>query len=243
MPVDYDNIKEGIGDALRRVSSELGITGTNPTRSAAWVYSLGERSKKRYTGESDCVFWRGHDDNREEFRLNKLLFNIAVHLVSTTESVTRGKRLPLIDRRYWQVESELSQDSSREIVIDMSKLVLGLSKTSCLSRHRRMTNGRKVFFVYVPIFTRTAKKTTIYASFPIQKTDPTESMNLWSISGQAVPGIDCSSMVEIPSLEPQCHPRFWTDRSPWRLLQSESPRADNITSQLVREACPSGAHA
>ncbi len=89
-------------------------------------------------GKSPCrVFWNQNDDNKTHFRRNEFLFDVTVCSVLEMESLRRKSRLEFVDRCHWQVESELNRSDSRELVIDMSKLVLGSAENKLfVAAHR-----------------------------------------------------------------------------------------------------------
>ena len=71
------------------------------------------------------MFWKGRKD--KDFKLNELLFDVAVCETEETKSIDKGRALMFVSRCLWLVESELASDS-REIIIDLSKLVMGSSE-------------------------------------------------------------------------------------------------------------------
>ena len=142
MPVNADNLYSLIQAAWRRalnLSKGIDPDGGPPKRSKEWwvhsqrakkwVESLGKEFKKEYNDpENARVFWDGNTENKGDFCLQEMLFDVAVCEISTVESVTLEKPLPFFTRCHWQIESELNQGNSRAIVIDMSKLVMGSSE-------------------------------------------------------------------------------------------------------------------
>lgn len=72
-----------------------------------------------------------------------MLFDLAVCKTSTVESVTHKNPLYFVARCYWQIESEFDQGNTREIVIDMSMLVMGSAnnKLFVASHKRRARKG------------------------------------------------------------------------------------------------------
>ena len=99
-------------------------------RSARWVDELAKELARLCglceSGDGDVrVFWRGERDS--DFKLNELLFDIAVCDTEETESIEQQKVLRFVSRCLWLVESELANDS-REIIVDLSKLVMGSSE-------------------------------------------------------------------------------------------------------------------
>lgn len=130
MPVDRDNIGEVVRDAwqhARRAPIDPDDKKTpNRQRSRNWVDSLARRFQEHYDGRCHRVFWSANGKNRKQFGRNEMLFDIAVCGVSKTDSLQRKARpLPFIARCHWQIESEFNRTNTREIVIDMGKLVMG----------------------------------------------------------------------------------------------------------------------
>ncbi|MDE0415985.1 MAG: hypothetical protein OXI95_03480 [bacterium] len=130
MPVHFDNIGKVILDAWndpRRGHIEPDSRkNENWQRSRNWVDALAKQFRKRYSPERHRVFWSKNEDNQQEFGLNELLFDIAVCSVSTTKSLEHhSKDLLFVSRCHWQIESEFSLQNTRDLVVDMSKLVMG----------------------------------------------------------------------------------------------------------------------
>ncbi len=63
--------------------------------------------------------------------------------VSTVESLRRqSNRLDFIDQCHWQIESEFNHSNSREVIVDMSKLVVGLAENKLfIAAHRDSETG------------------------------------------------------------------------------------------------------
>ena len=105
----------------------------------AVVCALAETFQEKYD-DTDVhrVFWLGNNDNREQFGINEFLFDVVVCSVSTVESLQRqSNRLDFIDQCHWQVESEFNRSNSREVIVDMSKLVVGSAENKLfIAAHR-----------------------------------------------------------------------------------------------------------
>lgn len=142
MPVHRGNIGEvvlGAWNDARTRAVEGDVRGrTNRARSGQWIDSLARRFEEHYGGERHRLFWSGNAANREPFGVNELLFDIAVCSVSATKSLQAEARdLPFIARCHWQIESEFSRTSTRHIVRDMSKLVMGSAENKLFVAARR----------------------------------------------------------------------------------------------------------
>lgn len=95
-------------------------------RSQEWVKALALQFQQHYTdigAENIRVFSKYCNDNRGDFGLNELLFDIAVVKTATISS-TRNIPLTYIEKALWIVESEMAKDT-RQLVLDFSKLVMG----------------------------------------------------------------------------------------------------------------------
>ena len=97
----------------------------NKERSQRWVNSLGKQFQGLFPIESGFrVFYLGNDDNKTDFGLNELLFDISVCEVGTVRSAFHESELIFVRGAVWQVESEFSRDSHQSI-IDFNKLNMG----------------------------------------------------------------------------------------------------------------------
>ena len=146
VPVHRGNLCDVLNVAWKRASQgvkdEPDKRKQNAERAKQWVGELAagfckEYPRKYANGSRKTrhrVFWIGGKDNKKHFRRNEFLFDLMVCSVSKTESLQRPpKRLEFIDQCHWQVESEFNRSDTRELVIDMSKLVLGSAQKSYLS--------------------------------------------------------------------------------------------------------------
>lgn len=120
-------------------SKETDKKKRNRTRSSQWVCALAEAFQEKYN-DTDVhrVFWLGNGENREQFGINEFLFDAVVCSVSSVESLQRqSNRLDFIDQCHWQVESEFNRGNSREVIVDMSKLVVGSAENKLfIAAHR-----------------------------------------------------------------------------------------------------------
>ena len=142
MPVHRGNISQVIlsawKEAHQTVVEESEWGKTNILRSQKWIDSLAQRFKEHYAGEHCCVFWRDNDENRNQFGLNELLFDIAVCRISATKSLqAKAQDLSFVAQCHWQIESEFSKANTRDIVVDMSKLVMGSAENKLIVAARR----------------------------------------------------------------------------------------------------------
>ena len=142
MPVHRDNIAEVVlnawNDVRRTVIDGSDRKDSNRKRSAKWVTSLAKRFEEHYAGGPYRLFWSGNAGNREQFGRNEFLFDLAVCSVSAAKSLEKEHRdLEFIARCHWQIESEFSRDNTRDILVDMSKLVMGSAENKLfVAAHR-----------------------------------------------------------------------------------------------------------
>lgn len=138
--VGFWNLAEVIRDAWREVRKTHELDPAK--RSEMWVDVLARRFESHYAKEDVRVFWKGYAGNRKEFSLNELLFDILVCRVGKTCSFqSRDKQLEFISQCYWQIESEFNRKNSRNLVVDMSKLVMGAAPNKLLVASHRGAGG------------------------------------------------------------------------------------------------------
>ncbi len=124
------NIEKIITNGFNRAKNETQSIGVIPIqkmhqlKSRIWVESLATEFRDHYTSEDIKVFSKGYDRNRQDFKLNELLYDITVCSVGNVKSARHRKDISYVKKAIWQVESELALDS-RAAAIDFSKLVLG----------------------------------------------------------------------------------------------------------------------
>ena len=156
MPVHRDNLLDVVNAAWVAAQAdartdELSDTvghgsrkDTNRNRSAAWVDALAKEFDRRYRGKRHRTFWRRKckDKSETEFGLQEFLFDVMVCSVSETKSLQRQPRpLKFIAECHWQIESEFSRTNTRDIIVDMSKLVVGSAPRQLFTTsHRRSRN-------------------------------------------------------------------------------------------------------
>ena len=156
MPVHRGNIGEVVLSAWDGAVAPLiecdTQKETNRARSRAWMRSLAERFGEHYASKGHKIFWLGNDCNQTEFGLNELLFDLAVCSVSSTKSLERQPRdLPFIARCHWQIESEFSRQNTRDLIVDMSKLVMGAAENKLFVASHRGDRERDVLDQCAPI--------------------------------------------------------------------------------------------
>lgn len=112
----------------------------NLNRAKDWVDQLARGFASRYSFPEFHVFWKSNR-NRNPIcgNLKELLFDIAVCQLSETKSLeAKPRSLKFISRAHWLVESEFETGNTREIILDMSKLVIGACPHKLfVAAHRR----------------------------------------------------------------------------------------------------------
>ena len=156
MPVHRGNIGEVVikawNDARGAPVEPDDRKTPNWQRSRNWVDALARQFNRHYPRERYRVFWAGNEDNQAEFGVNELLFDLAVCSVSTTASLQRQPQpLPFIARCHWQIESEFNRTNTREIIIDMSKLVMGSAESKMFVASHRGDRDRDILEQCAPI--------------------------------------------------------------------------------------------
>ena len=109
-------------------------------RSEAWVNSLAKGLQAEFSKQKEYrVFWKGNGCNKKSFYRNEFLFDVMVGRVGEVESGQHNSnRLEYVKTSEWVIESELNNRNSRQIIVDMSKLVLAASeKKLFVASHRR----------------------------------------------------------------------------------------------------------
>jgi hypothetical protein len=111
--------------AARMPAISAGPQRLHAERSRNFVESLATECRLFYANASDIVtFSKYHAENRADFGLNELLYDVCVCRTAITESCRKTKTLRYVQSVLLQVESEFARDS-REALFDFNKLVLG----------------------------------------------------------------------------------------------------------------------
>ena len=148
MPVHRGNIAEVIENAWQKAQEHEIDSGNkrddNKRRSRKWLCCLASEFEKQYSGNRHRIFWIGSEKNKEHFKRNEFLFDMVVCSTSTTKSLqTRAQELQFIAECHWQVESEFSRGNTRDVVVDMSKLVVGSAENKLfVASHQDEKNER-----------------------------------------------------------------------------------------------------
>lgn len=150
MPVHRDNLVDVVNAAWEAALDAVPSSTTdgdsrkdvNRNRSAAWVDELAKEFDRRYRGKRHRTFWKRNRTNEPQFGLHEFLFDVMVCSVSETKSLQKSPQpLEFIAECHWQIESEFSRTNTRDIIVDMSKLVVGSAPRQLFTTsHRRSRN-------------------------------------------------------------------------------------------------------
>ena len=125
-----NSLNKALQESLSFSDSEARLL--HSARSKAWVKHLADSFRSCYEEAEYRVFSADCSDNRSEFKLNELLFDICVVKVMTLSSASGYKQLTCVDSMEWAIESEFQKNDSRASIIDFSKLVMARSKNKLL---------------------------------------------------------------------------------------------------------------
>lgn len=136
MPITGDSLPTAVGSAWREARQQM--TADNRGRSATWVSALGRQFQVGYPRHHGYrVFWRANRSNRCAFGLNEFLFDVTVCSVCEVPSLQRPPtQLEYVSHCHWLVESEFTTNT-REILVDLSKLVVGAADNKLLVASHR----------------------------------------------------------------------------------------------------------
>lgn len=148
-PVNPSNLSEIVFEAwnktLERVRNDQVRLGdsdqvANTRRARVWVDALAREFAEEYDRPNFHVFWKFNPSEKNPIcgKLKELLFDIVVCQLGDTESLELKPRgLKFVSQSHWLVESEFEKNT-REILLDLSKLVLGAAKYKMfVASHRR----------------------------------------------------------------------------------------------------------
>ena len=127
-------LERSLHKAIQEYPSSTGLTPRqlHSARSKAWVRYLADSFRKDYSNTGFRVFSADYADNRSEFKLNELLFDISVVNIKSIVSASGNKHLTCVNGMEWAIESEFQKNDSRASIIDFSKLIMARSKNKLL---------------------------------------------------------------------------------------------------------------
>ena len=141
LPMDDRCLLQLIMSAWRKVV--VNHPNDHHKRSNVWIDALAQGFEERYCQQHHRVFWQRNCNNEAAFNVRELLFDILVCDIGTIHSFERKpKPLEYIAKCHWQIECEFEKSNSRNIIVDMSKLVAG-SATHKLFITSRRNNDRR----------------------------------------------------------------------------------------------------
>ena len=118
-------VQAGLLDAAAGTDEGFSISQIHRNRSRRFVEAVATRFRRHFRAHSLIRVLSKHcADNRSEFGLNELLYDILVCEVGTVPAVGGAAQLAFVARALWQIESEFAADT-REALFDFNKLVLG----------------------------------------------------------------------------------------------------------------------
>ncbi|MFC1478890.1 hypothetical protein ACFL57_05480 [Candidatus Margulisiibacteriota bacterium] len=134
--MDINSIKELLKSSFydaadqeedKKLSSQI----RNKNRSKVWVEILSKHLIKKYevNGPNVRMFSTANNNNREDFGLNELLYDIVVCQVGKVETGDHEQVLHFIQKSLWHVESVMTKDG-KAALIDFNKLVLGSAENN-----------------------------------------------------------------------------------------------------------------
>ena len=146
-------------ETLAKVMSTPSLMGEssrlrNLRRAGVWIDNLALEFSARYSSSNFHVFWRGNNHGNPICgKLKELLFDIAVcELLSTRSLQAQPKSLEFVSSAHWLVESEFAKSNTREIILDMSKLVIGAARNKLfVAAHRPEDTEQKLLDRLSPI--------------------------------------------------------------------------------------------
>ena len=140
--LDYSRVREA-------KKTEIDNKTRNRKRSESWVCALGKEFRNAYDANCNRVFWRGYEEkrgNKDEFLLTEFLFDVTVAEIEYVQSLERkSKGLPFVSKCKWIIESEFDTGNSRQILLDLSKLVVATAENKLLvvsQRSSKESEGR-----------------------------------------------------------------------------------------------------
>jgi len=130
------NIVSQIQEALENASSEqISISDVGPLhreRSRLFVEHLATLLRDHYQSEETVkVLSKHYDENRPQFGLNELVYDILVCETATVQSPGNQRDLTYVTAGLWAIESEFAKDL-REALFDFNKLVLSSAENCVL---------------------------------------------------------------------------------------------------------------
>lgn len=152
-------IRDAWNTILNTVQSNPELMGDpsearNNGRAEEWIKILTQQFVNKYKDQNCRVFSRSNLNNRDVFpKLKELLFDISVCEMDTTKSLEyKPKRLEYVVKAHWLIESEFNRENIREIILDLSKLMIGAAPNKLfIAAHRDERTEQKLLNRLSPI--------------------------------------------------------------------------------------------
>jgi hypothetical protein len=93
------------------------------------------------------VFTKHFDENRPEFGLNELLYDVLVCDTAKTTSVQGNRELSFVKKAIWQIESEFHKTNVRQLIWDFNKLVIGSGENKLFICSQRSSDKQEQLFL------------------------------------------------------------------------------------------------
>jgi hypothetical protein len=178
-----DLIERSLAEANDKTDDGTSERIIHQKRSKNFVKTLADKLGEYYKNRKDIfVLSKHHGGRRLEFGLNELIFDILVCETKQVRSSHHKKVLTYITKAIWQVESEFSK-SSREVMYDFNKLVLGMSENKLIIGQTR--SDEKAFLKQFEEPARYCKSNTYFAfvTHPSKWKQDSLEVHLWIFRG------------------------------------------------------------
>jgi hypothetical protein len=129
--ISAKELKNILSTTLKEVAQNT-ATKNIKERAKEWVERLAINLVKFYSVDNVISFSKYNFSHRKDFKLNELLYDIAVCQIEKEQSANTKHDLWYISDVLWEVESELQEEDSAQIVKDFNKLVLGSAPNKLL---------------------------------------------------------------------------------------------------------------
>ncbi|MCY4041018.1 MAG: hypothetical protein OXF72_07155 [Gammaproteobacteria bacterium] len=153
--------------------------------SRMWVCALARRFQEHYRRPQHRVFWKDNEQNKTHFSPKELLFDIVVCSTDTTRSLESVPReLEFVSTCHWQIECEFKKNS-RDVILDMSKLVMGSAKSKLMIASYRDSGEELILKQCAPIAAScTGKVYFCFVAHPEEWKKPKgPSLHMWTREG------------------------------------------------------------
>jgi hypothetical protein len=183
-----EHLKRALQEAAKCDASDTSPSAQarHARRSREWVKCLATELKGFSEDPDVRVFFKGDPQNREDFGLNELLYDVCVCETKSCPSARRGKTLRYVTKALWQVESEFARDSF-EAVEDFNKLVIGSADNKLFIGPRLAPSEQSQFLdALLPVARCCSGNVYVAAvSHPDEWEPNPPDVSLWQLAGGA----------------------------------------------------------